>query len=122
MPQDLTLFSGWFGYAIFAFSFLIFLSYQVIPWGLKVIEQHAGSVDGAPFLVSVTSSPVFRAFIRLCGIEHIIVSSVILSAENEIITVDPFWQWLLVSSQAAVAFVSIMAALSVWRVRWYLLK
>lgn len=116
------LFSGWFGYAIFACSVLIFIAYQVIPSGLKVIEAHAGSVDGAPFLVSVTSSPMFRAFIRCCGVDHIIMSGVMLSVAHGLLTVDPFWQWLLLISEGTVAFVSVMSALAVWRVRWYLQK
>ena len=116
------LFSGWFGYAIFACSFLIFVSYQIIPNGLQVIEEHARHNTDTLFLLQVTSSPVFRAFIRFCGMDHIIMSGVMLSVAHGVVTVDPFWQWLLLISEGSVALVSIMSALAVWRVRWYLQK
>ena len=116
------LFSGVYGYAIFSCSVIIFISYQSIPSGLRVIEEHGRNTEKSLFLVSVTSSPMFRAFIRFCGVNHLIMSGVMLATANHVIMVEPIWQALLLAGEGIVAFVSFMSASAVWRVKWFLQK
>lgn len=114
------LFSGWYGYAIFSCSVITFFSYQVIPDGLYTIEQHSQRIDKSPYLAAVTSSALFRAFIRLCGINHILMSSIMLGTAKGFMEVEPVWQLILLAGEGSVALISAMCAATIWRVRWSL--
>lgn len=122
MQEHLMFFSGWYGYAMIACAILISVSYQAIPNGLAVIEGYDKREYDSTFLVGVTSSPVFRAFIRLCGINHFVMALLMFSNAQGWIVVNGFWQTLMLCGEGAVAFISVTAAILIWRVRWFLLR
>ena len=116
------LYSGSWGYVIFTCSLAICISYQVIPSALKVIEDVEKDEADAHWLVDITSSTVFRFFIRWCGINHIVMSGVMLGVAHGVITSTNFWRSVVLAGEAAVAFISILSAIAIWRVRWHVQK
>lgn len=112
---------GWWGCVMFALSCTIFVSYQVIPSALEAIEGHGRlNPHEASYLIAVTSSKVFRSFIRVCGFNHPIMSGVMMATANGWIMASDFWRGLLIAGEGLVALVSVLSALAVWRVKWYL--
>lgn len=113
---------GWWGAALFACSCIIFYAYQVIPSGLLTIEDHARCHDRSPWLLGITSSIIFRAFIRVCGANHLIMTGIMVAVANHWITPADFWRGILLGGEAIVAAVSFLSALAVWKTKWHLMR
>lgn len=113
---------GWWGYALFTCSVLICASYQIIPRGLVTIEDHGRNNENSRWLLGVTSSVIFRAFIRACGWNHPLMSGVMIAAANGWIISSGFWRGVLLAGEGLVAVVSVLSALAVWKTKWHLVK
>lgn len=90
-------------------SALIFGSYQAIPGALAALSR----AQRFSSIVGLVTSGVFQAFIRFCGMDHIIMAGGMILAMKVVPEYSYQIFWVIVASSTLVAVVSVGSALIV---------